>query len=122
MVEWEYAARGLTETPWHWGRHETQRHRYSWSVGNSAAGPHPVGMLKPNRFGLFDSSGNVAEWCQDRFELDGRGGISREFRGGSYRDSLDQLRPARRYGAIPWEIYGHIGLRIARTVSSGTDP
>lgn len=37
----------------------------AWYSGNSRSFPHNVAKLCPNKFGLFDMFGNVAEWCED---------------------------------------------------------
>jgi formylglycine-generating enzyme required for sulfatase activity len=64
-AEWEYACRAGTITPFHWGSDESARNKYVWHGGNSGGGPHPVGQLKPNAFGLFDMNGNAYEYCLD---------------------------------------------------------
>ena len=66
-AEWEYAARANTG------------HKYlcagsnvadnvAWTKDNANKKSHKVGQLKSNSLGLFDMSGNVFEWCSDRYK------------------------------------------------------
>lgn len=67
-AEWEYAARGGTNTKYHWGN--TFDGAYEWYEGNSTENIHihAVGKKKPNKYGLYDMLGNVDEWVEDCFE------------------------------------------------------
>ena len=73
-VEAECFSRAGTRTTWYFGHSQLLVSRYAWTVFNSATGlhpvVHPVGRLLPNDFGLFDTVGNVFEWCQDRYVPD----------------------------------------------------
>lgn len=62
-AEWEYACRGGTTTEYYWG--DEMNNDYSWYKDNSEGTIHPVGNKEPNKFGLYDMSGNVWEWCFD---------------------------------------------------------
>jgi len=73
--EWEYSARAnqnflyagsdnVDEVAWY-----GKDYLGDGGPGNSDGGTHPVGLKKPNGFGLYDMSGNVDEWVWDCFEL-----------------------------------------------------
>jgi formylglycine-generating enzyme required for sulfatase activity len=83
-AEWEYACRGETETPFHFGEtintdvanYRGQDLELGETTYRGAYGAGPYGEYReqttpvdyfnaPNRFGLCDMHGNVWEWCQD---------------------------------------------------------
>ena len=134
-AEWEYAARG--------GK-RSRGYRYSgsyaldeigWHVGNAHYYKREVGTKKPNELGLYDMTGNVCEWCQDKLDTEyyhhspsiNPQGPDRStykdnrcFRGGSFCDEekYDELKVyTRNTGMPPEEKYGHLGLRLAMSVN-----
>jgi len=59
-AEWEYACRATSgDDPY--GPVE----EIAWIKENSGGTTHPVGLKRPNGFGLYDMLGNVSEWTQD---------------------------------------------------------
>ena len=68
-AEWEYACRGGTTTVYYWG--DKKDEKYAWFEDQAKR----IGQKLPNAFGLYDMSGNVAEWCADKSDLDDMGGL-----------------------------------------------
>ena len=66
-AEWEYAARGGTDTAYWWGNEMKPGFANCTSCGTppDKRQTMPVGSFKPNPFGLYDTVGNVREWVQD---------------------------------------------------------
>ncbi|MBC7775381.1 MAG: formylglycine-generating enzyme family protein [Phycisphaerae bacterium] len=79
----------------------------------------PVKNYKPNSLGIYNMSGNVWEWCQDRYlPYDGCRShdaalISRVVRGGSWVNSARMCRVANRGLNAPELKYDLIGFRLA---------
>ncbi len=143
-AEWEFAARsGSYDADFPWGR---QAQVSGQPMSNSWQGWFPerdlgldgarelaeVGSYPPNRYGLYDMSGNVWEWCADWYaedyyrlgEHDNPAGPLREpqggrrvQRGGSWL-SADNVSPELQVwarGAGPPDIgRNHLGFRCAR--------
>ena len=63
-AEWEFAARGGTETRYWWGNSIKPGFAICKGCGETAQ-PVKVGGRPANPFGLFDIGGGVTEWTQD---------------------------------------------------------
>ena len=140
-AEWEYAARGGLERrrfPWGDELEPDGGHRMNVFQGtfpgentcaDGYAGTAPVRTFEPNGYGLYQTTGNVWEWCADWFDphtydtaarTDPSGpdrGAHRVMRGGSYlcHDSYcTRYRVAARSGNTPDSSTGNIGFRVAR--------
>ncbi|MFD4259124.1 formylglycine-generating enzyme family protein [Streptomyces sp. NPDC058534] len=142
-AEWEKAARGgLARARFPWGDELTPRGRHrcniwqgDFPVRNTCedgfVGTAPANAFAPNGYGLHNTSGNVWEWCADRFGADWHAtdlpetrvdpvgppdGKVRVLRGGSYlchRSYCNRYRVAARTSNTPDSATGHTGFRCA---------
>lgn len=66
-AEWEFAARGGLRTHGYKYSGGDDLYSIAWFSGNvdNDWTPRVVAQKDPNELGLYDMSGNVAEWCQD---------------------------------------------------------
>ena len=69
-AEWEYAARGGQRSRGYRYSGSYNLDEIGWHVGNTHRNKKEVGTKKPNELGLYDMTGNVNEWCQDKFGND----------------------------------------------------
>ena len=130
-AEWEYAARAGTSTRFSYGDDPDAASltNYAWFSANAST-VHPVGKKLPNPWGLYDTEGNVWEWCQDWFgslpgglQVDPKGSASnpnglKVMRGGAYDFFETDCRSARRnsFGVSPFLTDTDLGLRVVLVV------
>ncbi|MFG1809583.1 formylglycine-generating enzyme family protein [Streptomyces sp. NPDC049040] len=138
-AEWEYAARGgLARKRYPWGDDLAPGGRRMLAIWQgdfpqpepgSRPGTVPVRAHRPNGFGLYNTVGNVWEWCADWFSADFHrtgprrfpsgppDGSARVMRGGSHlchRSYCNRYRVGARSSNTPDSSTGNIGFRVAR--------
>lgn len=67
-AEWEYAARGGRNSKGYNYSGSKKQEDCTWFKLTSDQSSKPVGLLKSNELGIFDMTGNIAEWCNDYFD------------------------------------------------------
>jgi len=129
-AQWEYACRAGTRTRFYSGDLDNDMDSVGWYNYNSGRTTHPVGLKKPNAFGLYDMHGNVWQWCEDVWSehyealqaMDpvNEQGANRVLRGGCWSDNPRDCRSANREGEIPEVRYASNGFRVVVAASSTT--
>jgi formylglycine-generating enzyme required for sulfatase activity len=119
-AEWEYSCRAGTS-----GDRYGDIDVIAWYYSNSGDSTHPVGQKQANAWGLFDTLGNVWEWCQDwyggygaEYQTDPTGpasGVARVIRGGGWNNNVQNIRGTSRYVYPPDARLSALGFRLART-------
>jgi len=146
-AEWELAARGGNNiVKYSWGNgaplpvrggnvgdEALKRVFPDWPViwrayNDNYAFTAPVGKFGANKLGVFDMTGNIAEWCSDWYEgsyyqkqiWDRPGGpaqgTEKVIRGGSWNDTPAKLRVAHRRSAPPTFRSNNLGFRVVATM------
>ncbi|MHC5039834.1 MAG: formylglycine-generating enzyme family protein, partial [Planctomycetota bacterium] len=123
-AQWEVATNPRGMKPFFWG--EPLNEVYVWYLGNSGGALKPVGTRQANFLGLFDTLGNVWEWCLDAFDTEfPKTALAKEndpvnlaptplksLRGGAWNSPAAQLHVAFRTGVNPFQASGNIGFRV----------
>ncbi len=140
-AEWEYAARGGRKSATYpWGERDPDDRDFTpcniWQgrfpSKNKAldgyVGTAPVDAFEPNGFGLWNMSGNVWEWCGERFRVRSLSRMAKlrnehaakrrehVIKGGSYlchASYCHRYRIAGRSAVPPDTATGHMGFRLA---------
>lgn len=124
-AEWEYAAKARRREDFNTYSGSSVADVVAWYSSNSGGALHPVGQKQPNQLGLYDLSGNAAEWVWNWYAPYSRSadtpligpdtGTDKVIRGGSFKDRPEELRVTKRSHAKPYTKANHIGFRVVRT-------
>ncbi len=122
-AEWEYAARGGKYSKGYKYSGSNTIGNVAWYTNNSGSKTHPVATKQANELGLYDMSGNVYEWCSDRYgsytsssQPNPQGPSSGSFRvnrGGCWFNAPRYCRVSYRYNYSPGCRDYFLGFRLA---------
>jgi len=142
-AEWEYAARAGIKKDTYWQNAKSAckyANIYDITAHNKIksylqkpfpckdgyVATAPVGSFLPNRYGLYDMIGNVAEWCYDTYYskaysisktdnpvyLNPYVSLAKSVRGGSWYSTKEDARLSARSNYMPGLISDFIGFRL----------
>jgi formylglycine-generating enzyme len=124
-AEWEYAARGGKLSKGYRYSGEDDPDKVAWYDANSQKTTHPVGTKAANELGIYDMSGNAAEWCSDYYggnyyarspkenPTGPTSGSDRVVRGGSFMGDLFDCQVSFRRSSLPDRTSMRNGFRCA---------
>jgi len=129
-MEWMWAAMGAKKGATGYrksfagSKNGTSADDYVWNYNNSKRKTHPVRSKKPNELGIYDMSGNVSEWCGDRYAAPPSGIVSdytgplsgndRVIHGGNWDSDVSLAMITHRIPGIPYYQYIVVGFRVVR--------
>ena len=125
QAEWEYAAKGGQMSMAFIYSGSDNPENCSWFRKNSLGMTHETGKKSPNELGLYDMSGNVREWCTDRYnsysllEKDDpyeNEGLGRVVKGGSFEMNELFLRISNRWLKDQEYKDFSTGFRVVKTI------
>lgn len=123
-AEWEYAARGGSNSQGYLYSGGNEMEKLGWLVLNTEAQTQAVGHKAANELGIYDMSGNAWEWCQDWYaetyyanspQHDPQGANSGSYkvqRGGSWSNTAEDCRVTYRGYASPEDQVENYGFRV----------
>lgn len=121
-AEWEFAARGgkLSKGFRYSGAMDVDD--VAWYRDNAGGTIHPVAQKLPNELGLYDMSGNAAEWCLDwyvRYDsapqinpIGPESGQTNVYRGGGWSSPSTVCRVSARDDLDPHSKADNLGFRM----------
>lgn len=134
-AEWEKAGRGEGKRRYPWGDQFETGHANVDGEEDGFKYLAPPGSFESGRspYGLYDMTGNVAEWVGDTYSEDyyrktpyrnPRGpddGQHKVIRGGSWRETEHNARLSKRFQAKMWRTDSTIGIRCAKNADETTE-
>ena len=126
-AEWEFAARSGGKNEKYSGGDDADSVAWYWNNSNETT--HPVGQKEANELGIYDMSGNVWEWCLDRYDENyynishqnnpqgPDNGSTYVLRGGGWKNYPKDTRTTNRSQHKSYYRYYNLGFRLAISAS-----
>ena len=130
-AQWEYAAMSGDAKSKYYFSGGNKLASFGWYSDNATGKTHPVGIKGTNEKGIYDMSGNVAEWCSDWYDenyytktqngaTDPNGpaqGIYKVVRGGGWDCNETFCKVSTRFKYLPITKKSSIGFRLVKKIS-----